>query len=153
MENFHRQGRALKSTLNFLCKSPCISLGSSDSDRSLKQVRTLGTLKFRPQQQLTEITTFFLLKKLLDRILNKKELYRHINRIAGNYNNICNKLQLVRFRAVQSKPVLRSRIIFMRLRLRVQILMRLRLQRLRLRLLPYCIARQNFLKELQLNTC
>jgi hypothetical protein len=50
VENFHRRGRgqALKSTLNFLGKSPCISLGFSERDRSLKQVRTLGTLKFRP---------------------------------------------------------------------------------------------------------
>jgi hypothetical protein len=49
VENFHRQGRVLKSALNFLGKSPCISLGFSDRDRSLKQVRTLGTLEFRPQ--------------------------------------------------------------------------------------------------------
>jgi hypothetical protein len=48
VENFHRPSQALKSTLNFLGKSPCISLGFSDRDRSLKQVRTLGTLKFRP---------------------------------------------------------------------------------------------------------
>jgi hypothetical protein len=48
VENFHRGGQALKSTLNFLGKSPCIYLGFSDRDRSLKQVRTLGTLKFRP---------------------------------------------------------------------------------------------------------
>jgi hypothetical protein len=41
--------------------------------------------------------------------------------------------------------VLRSRIVFMRLR--VKISMRLR----RLRLLPYCIARQNFLNELKFN--
>jgi hypothetical protein len=40
--------------------------------------------------------------------------------------------------------VLRSRIIFKRLLLRVKILMRLRI---RPWLLPYCIARQNFLKE------
>jgi hypothetical protein len=39
-------------------------------------------------------------------------------------------------------PVLRSRIIFMRLVLQVKILMRIR--RLRLWLLPYCTARQNF---------
>jgi hypothetical protein len=49
VENFHRQGRALKSTLNLLSKSPRISLGFSDRDRSLKQVLSLGTLKFRPQ--------------------------------------------------------------------------------------------------------
>jgi hypothetical protein len=47
VESFHRRGQALKSTLNFLGKkSPCISLGFSDRDRSLKKVRTLGTLKF-----------------------------------------------------------------------------------------------------------
>jgi hypothetical protein len=49
VENFHRRGPALKLTLNFLGKSLCISLGFSDRDQSLKQVRTLGTLKFRPQ--------------------------------------------------------------------------------------------------------
>jgi hypothetical protein len=48
VENFYRQGRALKSTLNFLGRIPCLSLICSDRDRSLKQVRTLGTLKFRP---------------------------------------------------------------------------------------------------------
>jgi hypothetical protein len=53
-------------------------------------------------------------------------------------------------------PMLRSRIIFMRLRLRVKVLMRLRLRvkilmrlQLRLRLLPYSIARQNFWNELK----
>jgi hypothetical protein len=52
VENFHRRVQALKSTLNFLGKSPCISLGFSERDRSLKQVRTLGTLKFWPQKIL-----------------------------------------------------------------------------------------------------
>jgi hypothetical protein len=58
-----------------------------------------------------------------------------------------NSLNLYRLMA-RSPPVLRSRIIFMRLRLRVKILMRLRRLRvkilMRLRLLPYCLARQNF---------
>jgi hypothetical protein len=45
VENFHRQGRALKSTLNFIWQN---SMPFSDRDRSLKQVRTLGSLKFRP---------------------------------------------------------------------------------------------------------
>jgi hypothetical protein len=53
VENFHRQGRALKLTLNFLGKSPCISLGFSDRDQSLKQVRTLGAIKFRPLIECT----------------------------------------------------------------------------------------------------
>jgi hypothetical protein len=48
VENFHRRGQALKSTLNFFGKSPCISLGFSDRDRSLKEVHTVGTQKFRP---------------------------------------------------------------------------------------------------------
>jgi hypothetical protein len=32
VENFHRRGQALKLTINFLGKSPCISLGFSDRD-------------------------------------------------------------------------------------------------------------------------
>jgi hypothetical protein len=48
VENFHRRSQPLKSTLNFLGKNLCIYLSFSDRDRSLKQVRTLGTPKFRP---------------------------------------------------------------------------------------------------------
>jgi hypothetical protein len=55
VENFHRRGQALKSTLNFLGKS----LGFSDRDRSLKQVRTLGTLNFRPQSLNLRVTLGF----------------------------------------------------------------------------------------------
>jgi hypothetical protein len=56
------------------------------------------------------------------------------------------------FSTIMFSPGLRSHIIFIRLRLGVKVFIRLRLGvkvLIRLRLLPFCVARQNFKKELK----